>query len=209
MKYPHWSRNRKVEEPIGDLIDLSFEKDVPKPEMTKEMTIPAKEMTIPAKEIHLKTELKIKKKDSKDYLTHPVRLTDTLIGLSLKYGVSVDEIKVSNGLYSDAIWSHIELLIPYRNQKIEELTEEEKEKQEKDRMRLLIRRFQRVTKCNSEAEATYYLDSNQFDFDVALSEYNEDIKWAASHQLEFQEYLHQKSSKISQKRPSISRIDCS
>ncbi len=43
---------------------------------------------------------------------HLVAKTDTLAGLSLRYGVKVDDIKQANNLTSQSIFAHKYLLVP-------------------------------------------------------------------------------------------------
>lgn len=43
---------------------------------------------------------------------HLVAKTDTIVGISLRYGVSVDDIKRANNLTSQSIFAHKYLLVP-------------------------------------------------------------------------------------------------
>eukprot|EP00700_Malawimonas_jakobiformis_P001128 EC720494.1.p1 GENE.EC720494.1~~EC720494.1.p1 ORF type:complete len:66 (+),score=10.91 EC720494.1:92-289(+) len=49
---------------------------------------------------------------SAGFISHEVKLTDTLEGISLKYGVPIAEIKKANRLFSNAIHGLVTLKIP-------------------------------------------------------------------------------------------------
>jgi len=120
----------------------------------------------------------IKHGDS-EYFKHQVSLTDTLSGLSLKYKVSVEEIKSANKLRKqEELYTRRELLIPYRGQSLEDsLSEEERKKYNQDMKIAYIKRFRRATNSHSDSEAKYYLKSNAWCLELAIQEHKEDSSW--------------------------------
>lgn len=54
---------------------------------------------------------------------HPVSKTDTIVGIALRYGVKVDDIKRANNLTSQSIFAYKYLLVPNpaRTPSVEEL----------------------------------------------------------------------------------------
>ncbi len=47
------------------------------------------------------------------YLIYPVQIGDTIEGVSIKFDVSKDAIRIANNFYGDEIWMKKELRIPY------------------------------------------------------------------------------------------------
>jgi hypothetical protein len=72
-------------------------------------------------------------------------------------------------------------MIPYRGQPINKVTEDDEEKQKEEMMKRLIKRFYRESKCLDEAEAQFYLEDTNYDYDSAIKQYQEDLSWENSH----------------------------
>ena len=104
-------------------------------------------------------------------IDHQVQLEDTLAGLALYYGTTVNEIKLLNNLFSNDIFLKKTLKIRTKvpKQKIRPHVEESKEHKE---IRL-IRRFVLFTNSKPE-EARFYLSNNNWDVKQAVSEYKSD-----------------------------------
>ena len=121
---------------------------------------------------------KIEKGD--EYFTHYVKFTDTIVGLSLKYCVTVEEIKRINKIGSDKeLWTRSGVKIPNKgNYIVEELSDEEKQRIEMDLRKRLVLRFTKWTSEKvTQEEATYYLESNVWNFENAVNEYEQDLLW--------------------------------
>lgn len=116
--------------------------------------------------------------NDRKYLKHYVVHTDTIGGLSIKYGVKVEDIKSVNKLVKEQdMWSKHFVLIPYHGQRVMEMNQEEKEKLRNDMRRRMIVRFRKATKCRCDSEAVYYLEDSLFDLAVAIRRFEEDLTW--------------------------------
>jgi len=107
---------------------------------------------------------------------HLVAKTDTLAGLSLRYGVKVDDIKQANNLTSQSIFAHKFLLVPNpaRTPAPEELSNTVMPKDGKKG--IAVERFRAVAKCDKE-EASFYLEEHEFDVERALAAFRADLEW--------------------------------
>lgn len=86
-------------------------------------------------------------------------------------------MKQVNKLRSDEdLFSRIQLLVPFRGQKLEQPDEEAKRKQILQLRNQMIRRFQKQKKCTMD-EAKAYLENADFDLKVALQEFEGDEEW--------------------------------
>jgi len=116
------------------------------------------------------------------YITHVVVPTDTLQGLSIRYGVSISEIKSENRLISLNLHEKFTLRIPERKRKVPE-QEVDLAELESMMQRRLIGRFKKLTSISDLSEALYYLEASEFDLEAALKSYKEDSSWETSHPL--------------------------
>lgn len=111
-----------------------------------------------------------------EYELHKIEKRDTLLGLSLKYGVAVSELKLANDIpfTSDNLHScGPTLRIPVGGKSgfgTATVSSENKEESE----RAILRRF-RVTHGLEEAEAKYYLSIGEGDFEKATKELQNDL----------------------------------
>lgn len=111
-----------------------------------------------------------------EFELHKIEKRDTLLGLSLKYGVAVSELKLANDIpfTSDNLHScGPTLRIPVGGKSgfgTATVSSENKEESE----RALLRRF-RVTHGLEEAEAKYYLSIGEGDFEKATKELQNDL----------------------------------
>eukprot|EP01101_Sappina_pedata_P000675 TRINITY_DN1086_c0_g1_i1.p1 TRINITY_DN1086_c0_g1~~TRINITY_DN1086_c0_g1_i1.p1 ORF type:complete len:289 (-),score=102.75 TRINITY_DN1086_c0_g1_i1:124-990(-) len=104
---------------------------------------------------------------------HVIIPSDTLMGLSLKYGVQVNEIKSTNGLFSGNIHERSILKIP-----IKDASQIKFEGNKEDVMkRRLVNNFKKDTKILEDSEALFYLESSNFDVDEAMRCFMEDNQW--------------------------------
>eukprot|EP01006_Ploeotia_vitrea_P011897 TRINITY_DN3161_c0_g1_i1.p1 TRINITY_DN3161_c0_g1~~TRINITY_DN3161_c0_g1_i1.p1 ORF type:complete len:221 (+),score=38.15 TRINITY_DN3161_c0_g1_i1:60-722(+) len=115
---------------------------------------------------------------------HKLEHDDTLHGLALRYGTSQAAIKQLNSLLSgdlDLLPSTTVLQIPtggkdikhYDKLKSVPLSEEDKKERK-------LRKFMDDHKC-SRQEAHFYLTSNDWDWDLAMSECMADKKWESEN----------------------------
>lgn len=102
------------------------------------------------------------------YVDHKVTKSDTLFGLSLKYGVPINTIKQMNDLHSDNIATVGVLRIPV-GKVLSAPAGTGKESE-----RAILRRF-RNTHGVTEAEAKYYLSEHAFNYDKATDELQRDL----------------------------------
>lgn len=112
--------------------------------------------------------------DSK-YYTHIILEGDTLAGLSIKYKVSVADIKEANHMYSDRIHERTALRIPRKHEPT--FSEAEAAGLESLLKQRLINRFRRKTEIKSNSEALYYLENSNMDFEEAFNLWAEDSSW--------------------------------
>jgi len=139
-------------------------------------------------------EKKEKEKEEKEkenpFFIHVVTKTDTLVGLALRYGVSVDEIKRANFLTSgQLIWHRKNLRIPthgrvFQPQRIAVPTHRE-----------IASLFKNKTGCKDLAEAKYYLEDCEYDMETALKHFEEDKKWENENETRFHNSVAPATSK--------------
>lgn len=120
-------------------------------------------------------ETPLKIQGDSEYYTHIILEGDTLAGLSIKYKVSVAEIKDVNHMYSDRIHERTALKIPRKHEPT--FSEAEAAGLESLLKQRLINRFRRKTGIKSNSEALYYLENANMDFDNAFTIWAEDSSW--------------------------------
>lgn len=111
---------------------------------------------------------------------HLVCAEDTLSGIALKYGVTVDVIRKANQLATESVFEHKYLDIPNPT-KIP--TKEELEQRlmpKSGRNQIIQKRFMRMAGCE-EPEAKYYLMETDYDLNKALQLRKEDVEWEKSY----------------------------
>ena len=99
---------------------------------------------------------------------HHVVDGDSLISLSLNYGVSIPLIKKANGLTSDEIYYLKDLKIPNPKKLVYPKPPEE---QEKDRLATIRRAFKNRTGENSDQVTEEYLQATGFNYVQAVEKY--------------------------------------
>ncbi|KAG5459560.1 MAG: hypothetical protein BJ554DRAFT_25 [Olpidium bornovanus] len=101
---------------------------------------------------------------------HYVTRTDTLVGISLKYGVSA--IRRVNALFADDVCARQFLFIPdvdFSHQPVPSDPDAEK--------KAAVKRFQIISKCTDPYEAKAYVEGADFDINAALQQYWSDARW--------------------------------
>jgi LysM repeat protein len=104
-----------------------------------------------------------------DFIYHPIdSRKDTLMGLSLKYGVSVSELRLVNNLPTENIGMLRELRIPKGTARVRPTATGVE-----DSRRSKLRKLQ-VEHGLSAEEATYYLEASGFDYTGAVAALRDD-----------------------------------
>lgn len=109
------------------------------------------------------------------YFVHPVLRSDSIVGLSFRYGISPAEIRLANDLPSDNIHTVRELRIP-RGRAVPLPSRAAGE----DTQAAAVRRF-RVTHRLTPAEARYYLSESEWDETRAAALLASELAWEAAH----------------------------
>jgi hypothetical protein len=178
--------------PQGTLIDLQFEQQPVAQIPSDHMIDTPGEIVSSSDEEMPEFQNKLVNIKGIDYIKYQLLNSDTLVGLSLRFNVTVrnfilysysltifktKELRTINKLSTDEqMWGKGYILIPYRGQGLAQHTPEQLRRlAEQARLRKLSK-FQRTTKCNQK-EAIYYLDVCNWDYDFAIHEYEEDLKW--------------------------------
>jgi len=122
------------------------------------------------------SEFKKEEHEIPPFIEHVVQKNDSLIHLSLKYDVSVSQLRQVNFLLTgDMIHHRKTWLIPTNGRLITPETPKPPTERE------LILRFKSRFGCTFE-EANYYLQESNWEFETASKEFEEDKKWEASNQ---------------------------
>jgi len=157
-----------------DLIDLKFD--------DKLAISPPSVSSSSKQRVKLDIDDVIKHEEGGNFIKHHVKMTDTVVGLSMKYKIPSDQLKKINKLTSDQqLWSRTFIKIPAEGRKQEEPSEAEKAQIQAELIRRLVRRFKRNTQSKSDEEAMYYLTTCNFRYDEAVAEYNADIAFEKSN----------------------------
>jgi LysM repeat protein len=107
---------------------------------------------------------------------HLVAKTDTLAGVSLRYGVKVDDIKQANNLTSQSIFAHKYLLVPNPARTPPPSDDLNSVMPKDGKKSIASERFRALAKCGRE-EAQFYLEEHDYDFKLALAAYQADLEW--------------------------------
>eukprot|EP00005_Dracoamoeba_jomungandri_P014723 CAMPEP_0174265504 /NCGR_PEP_ID=MMETSP0439-20130205/26761_1 /TAXON_ID=0 /ORGANISM="Stereomyxa ramosa, Strain Chinc5" /LENGTH=201 /DNA_ID=CAMNT_0015351997 /DNA_START=575 /DNA_END=1177 /DNA_ORIENTATION=- len=110
-------------------------------------------------------------------VTHVVTVHDTLPGLALKYGVTVEAIKLANNLTlsSNSVFEYKTLKIP-NPRRLPTKKELQDTKPACGKEDIAISRFRNLMGA-TEWEAKYYLGENDWDVKSAVEEYKADLEW--------------------------------
>jgi len=130
-----------------------------------------------------------------EFYHHVIEDADTLVGISLKYGVSIASLQRVNRLHGHQIMALKELLIP--------LTESVTipTKKAPDTKAEIMKEFKKKTKCEQE-EAIYYMDLSGYNLEAALKEWEEDSSFEKSGKLKTSkntspvQFKHKKDDKL-------------
>ena len=147
--------------------------------------------------------------NGKMYLLHTVEPHDSLTRLAIMYNVDAKTIRLVNKLPNDMIHHKEKLHIPmsdkFKHHVKAPMTEERALEKERDRraavvsmMSEYIARVSDSKTSNCKAEATFYCEENNYDFNKAKQAYEEDRKFE-EEQAAQQPENNSKSSKKSKK----------
>jgi LysM repeat protein len=111
------------------------------------------------------------------FTNHVITDTDTLSGIALRYGITVEDLRKANRLVgngSQALYQHTVLRVPVatkpqQNNNLDLASINLLKKR-------LVARFARKTGSNNLDEAQYYLEAHNFDFDAAYAEFIKDVQ---------------------------------
>jgi len=118
-----------------------------------------------------------------NYGTHIVQHTDTLAGLSLRYGCSTEELRRINHLPTQSIHERSVLKVPPSSNQVENVTEASQlteTMEELMKKRLAARLVKENPPCVF-SEAVYYLELADYNFEEAVKDYQEDASWSKSN----------------------------
>jgi len=107
----------------------------------------------------------------KNFYRHKILEGETLIGIALKYDISVSQLKRINRLGTDQIFPLKELLIP-----VDKAAHKSPTENPANVKALAVSTFKNKAGCSLE-EATFYMESADFDVAAALKEFEQDVKW--------------------------------
>jgi len=109
-------------------------------------------------------------------IVHPVNPGDTLQGLSIKYGTSVQRIKKMNNLYSDNMFYTLKnILIPSTEEKIKDINQiDNNMMQERQKEKNLESKFMEEQSTNIDI-AKYYLMHFNYDYEESVEAYKLDV----------------------------------
>jgi len=110
---------------------------------------------------------------------HRVTTLDTLLGLSLKYGVSVDLIKQANRMGSESVFQYkfLDIPNPTKLPSQEEIEADQKNLPKEGKEGIMISRFLRMASSKDEAEARFYLEECGWDVNKAVKMREDDLEW--------------------------------
>jgi LysM repeat protein len=166
---------------ISEPLLLKKKTSVNKPQLSPQKT----QFTKPSHKSNKKSEVR-KKSEQQQHpfmVLHVVTKLDTLIGLSLKYNVSTDEIRKANFMMDDRLTSFRELWIPQDSEQgnVVIVKQEEVQQQQAEGERYqksLVQLVTHLDESNAGSKAAeYYLAKNQFNLRSALQEAHEDAVW--------------------------------
>jgi LysM repeat protein len=115
------------------------------------------------------------------FITHVIADTDTLSGIALRYGVSMNELRKANRLVGNgdqALYKLLVLRVPVSDVRVPAQEETLDTAAYNLLKRRTIARFARKSGCNNLDEAQYYLETYHYDFEKALAEFQIDARVA-------------------------------
>jgi len=119
-----------------------------------------------------KNEKQTPKPLNEHYFEHKVQPSDSLASLSLRYGVSIEQLKRTNGLFRhEDIKLKTTVIIP--KSELKALPPPPKQQDDK---RVSIQNFIQATKATRE-EANFYLHEAEYNLELAIGSYSRDVAW--------------------------------
>lgn len=116
-------------------------------------------------------------KDGTIYFKYSILLTDTLVGVALKFKQKLETLKSINNIQNDSeIYSRLFLYIPWEKETPFLDQTDTLKSQEATRRKHLVSKFMRIHNI-PESEAHCYLSENDFDVEKAALALKEDIDW--------------------------------
>ena len=119
--------------------------------------------------------------DARD-VTHFLSPSDTLLGLSLAYGVPLSVLRAHNRLHADHLLSaRRTLAIPASHYRGASLSPRPVEGEEESKRKANLRRFMVRCKCADYKVATLYLEEHGWDLERAVDKWADDERWEREH----------------------------
>lgn len=155
-----------------------------------------------------------------NYVIHKINPNETLERICLIYNVSKQLIQRANDFTGDEIYMKKELIIPtsgniiifhkyllisggpiYRIEKNPEIDEQKRKRDLIELMSQHLRENSRTQQVEFRAEAQYYLEVTNYDFKLAIKEFDQDMKFEKEQELKFG--TQKGSKKKGKKQPLI------
>ncbi|SMR46153.1 unnamed protein product [Zymoseptoria tritici ST99CH_1E4] len=117
---------------------------------------------------------------------HFIRPEDTVLSVSLAYGVPIDVLRKTNNLFSDhLLQARKTLLVPGEYYKGGvSLSPQPLESEEEEVKKTKVRRWMVACKVAEYDVATLYLQQSEWNLEAAIDAYREDERWEKEHPLE-------------------------
>ena len=124
-----------------------------------------------------------------NYIIHKVNPSETLDRISIIQNVPKDAIRKANGFTGDEIYMKKELIIPNASGPVFRVdnplqSEEQRKKDLIDLMSLHLKERFKDQK-SYKAEAQYYLDITNYNYEKAILEFEEDLKFEKEQETKF------------------------
>jgi len=115
-----------------------------------------------------------------NFFVHSVSVTDTLVGIGMKYDIPAGIIQRVNRLPTQQIFERRILYIPKTKDNIQfNIYPADEFKLDREKIKS---KFISATKCSKEG-AVYYLEDAEYNYDEAISLFKEDMNWNKKQQL--------------------------
>lgn len=112
-----------------------------------------------------------------DYVEHVVMPDDTVMGLRLRYKISMPELRKHNDFFGERFEVCDVLRIPVAGREEHVL-----KNRQRPTKQVLAQRFKSATRCECEQTTQYYMEVGEWNLRRALEEYREDKRWEEEHQ---------------------------
>ncbi|RPA79664.1 hypothetical protein BJ508DRAFT_363057 [Ascobolus immersus RN42] len=113
-----------------------------------------------------------------DGIHHFIKATDTLPSLSLAYDTPLTVLRALNNLHSDnLLHAHRSIFIPSSHYQGPSLSPDPPGGEKEEEKRVLVKRFQCLTKCVEVRVAEWYLENCDWNLEEAVEKWGLDTNW--------------------------------